>query len=157
GPGGTWHAGVPGPTLGRTSRGSETVLDGHRGWRIQRGGCGVCRGVPGGRGAMVPNSGRSATLSSVTLLEATLRAVFVVRGPGGDRAPACPGTWREGDRRPARTGCIDDFARVAPQRGYPRRHLHLPGDHGAVACGPSRPPSEAREAGHERETADRKS
>src|SRR5690606_34611515 len=102
---------------------------------------------------MVPNSGRYATLSSVPLLEAALREVFVLRGPGGECSSAGPRTWREGDRAPARTSRIDDLARVAPKRGYPRRHLHLPGDHGAVACGPSSSPSKALEAGHERETA----
>jgi len=111
-------------------------------------------GVASGGGTMVPGGGRHATSGAWAIVEATIRAVFVVWGTGGACDLACAGLWGSGDRPRSGTGSFDDLAGGAPQRGDARRRLRVSGYHGAVACRAGRPTSEAGEARGQRGAAD---
>jgi hypothetical protein len=147
------RAAVVGPAPRRKAGASEGVLGGYCGRGIQRASCRVCGGVPGGRRALVPKRGRSATFSVWTLSEAALRAVSALLGARRDRAPECSETGRTRDRTASRETSVDHFSRAAPQRRHAQRHLHLSSHDGTVARRSSGSPSEAGEAGHERDSA----
>ncbi len=96
---------------------------------------------------MVPKGGRYATIPSRAILQAALRTVSVLRGPGNDRPPTRRGTWRAGDRTPTFSGSIDDLPRATPQRGHARWRSRVPRHERTVARRSCRPPPEAGEAG----------
>ena len=78
--------------------------------------------------------------------KAALRAISLVCGAGGDRAPSCAGLLHAGDRSPARAGGVDDLAGAAPQRRHAKWRLGVSCDDGAVARRALRPSPEADEA-----------
>jgi hypothetical protein len=95
---------------------------------------------------MVPEGRRHATSDVWTLGKAALRAISLVGGAGGDRAPSCAGPFHAGYRLAAWPGGIDDLATVAPQRCHSKWRSRVSCDHGAVARRAIRSSPEADEA-----------
>jgi len=95
---------------------------------------------------MVPEGRRHATSDVWTFGKAALRAISLVGGAGGDRAPSRAGLFHAGDRSPARPGGIDDLAGVTPQRRHPKWRSGVSCDDGAVARRAIRSSPEAGEA-----------
>ena len=102
---------------------------------------------------MVPEGGRHATSDVSTLGKAALRAISLVGGAGGDRAPSCTGAFHAGDRTPARPGGIDDLPGVAPQRCHPKWRSGVSCDDGAVARRAIRSSPQTGEARAQRDIA----
>ena len=136
---------VAGASAGGASGASSALLGGDRSWGVERG----CRsgswGVGGGWRPVVSGGWRDAVSHPCP----AVGPVSVVRRAGGDRDFARERLWRAGDRSSARSVAVDDFPGASSQRGDPWRRSRVSGVECAVACGPTRPASEAREAGHE--------
>ena len=115
--------------------------------------CGGGRGVAACRNKMVPEGGRHATSDVSTLGKAALRAISLVGGAGGDRAPSCKGAFHAGGRTPARPGGIDDLPGVAPQRCHPKWRSGVSCDDGAVARRAIRSSPQTGEARAQRDIA----
>jgi len=72
------------------------------------------------------------------------------RSLSGRRSRSCaPVVAGAGDREPARSLAVDDLQGASAERREPRRPSRVSGVDCAVACGPTRPAAEAREAGHQ--------
>ena len=82
---------------------------------------------------MVPGGRRHGTSNVRSVCKAALRAISLIIGTGGDRAPSCAGQFHAGDRSAARPSGVDDLARVAPQRCHPGWRSGVSCDDGAVA------------------------
>ena len=140
-------AGTPGRGAARDAGG---VLGCGGGWQLERGRGGVGRCIGAGGNKVVPEVRRHATNSSVGLGAAAVGALSVVCGAGGDRAVASSGP-RHARHRPApRPSAVDNLAGAAAQRGDARRWPGVPGDNGAMACGPLGSATKGFEACNER-------
>src|SRR3954469_7988635 len=120
---------------------------------LEGGRCGWGRGVASGRGTLVPEGGRHATITSCAVGEAAVRAFSVVCRAGGDRDLARATARGARDRAPARARAVHDLPRAAPQRRHAQRRFGVPGHDRARARRPLRPPSEVGQAGDQRTAA----
>src|SRR3954470_11760499 len=111
------------------------------------------RGLARGRGPLVPEGGRHATIPSRAVGEAAVRALSVVCRARGDRDLARAKARGARDRPPAGASAVHDLARAAPQRRHARRWSGVPGHNRAMARRPIRLPSEVGQAGDQRAAA----
>src|SRR3954451_3485679 len=114
---------VPGPPLRGAAGGSAPVLGVDRGGTPERGRRSRRRRGAGSGDTLVPGGGRHATVTSLAVVEAAVRAPSVVRGAGGDRDLSGSRAWRARDRSPAGASAVHDLPRAAPQRWLPRSLL----------------------------------
>src|SRR3954452_16646155 len=124
---------VPGPPLRGAAGGSAPVLGVDRGGTLERGRRSWRRRGAGSGDTLVPGGGRHATVTSLAVVEAAVRAPSVVCGAGGDRDLAGSRAWRAGDRSPAGAGAVHDLPRAAPQRCHAWRRPGIQGHDRAMA------------------------
>ncbi len=150
----TWKAlRAPGrpPVAGREHRRVVSVRD--RGGALERGRRGRRRGVPSRGTRVVPEGPRHGAITSCAFGESAVVAIpFSSPSVRKSRsfaleAATCGRSLASSDEPtpPSHGNCAATRRRAAGS-GVPR-------DHRAVACGPVRPPPQAREAGGEREAA----
>src|SRR3954452_3553560 len=124
---------VPGPPLRGAAGGSAPVLGVDRGGTLERGRRSWRRRGAGSGDTLVPGGGRHATVTSLAVVEAAVRAPSVVCGAGGDRDLAGSRAWRARDRSPAGAGAVHDLPRAAPQRCRAWRRPGIQGHDRAMA------------------------
>ena len=133
---------VAGTSAGGAEGAPPAVLGGDRPRPVQRGRGGGGGLVGGGWCPVVSGGWRDAVCHA----RGAVGTVPVVRRAGGDRDLARSWSWGAGDRARAWSFAVHDLEGAASQCRDPWRWARVSGQHRAVACRPSQPASEARQA-----------